>query len=393
MDVACLLIEHFPVKVERQRHAALRNRAFITARTQGSKQTLMDFSPELEGLALGMPLQEALSRCKGAEVIEPDLPYYQETFHRILSALEQRSPIVEDKELGLAYVDIRGLEGLYGGRAGLAKALLDAVPHIFEAKLGIAKAKFPAYVAATTSSPGRASTVPENVKGFLASFPVDILPVSWRTRAALRGFGLHTLGQLATLPIGPLQAQFGREGESIWKLARGIDNSPVLPRTAEETITEQLSFPEPTIHLEALTLGIEALLSRAFSHLQLRNRHARGATLQAEIARGAPWMKRISFRQAAGDVRTALYAIRPSLESLTLPGPVEDVSLTLWGLTGEAGLQSSLLMDVRRTHNLKDSLQQLEARLGSRPPIYQVREVEPWSRIPERRRALVPLSL
>ena len=33
---------------------------------------------------------------------------------------------------------------------------------------------------------------------------------------------------------------------------------------------------------------------------------------------------------------------------------------------------------------------QLKARLRVQPPIYQVREVEPWSRLPERRQALVP---
>ena len=34
-------------------------------------------------------------------------------------------------------------------------------------------------------------------------------------------------------------------------------------------------------------------------------------------------------------------------------------------------------------------IKQLAVRLGHRPPIYQVRGVEPWSRIPERRQALV----
>ena len=42
--------------------------------------------------------------------------------------------------------------------------------------------------------------------------------------------------------------------------------------------------------------------------------------------------------------------------------------------------------------NLKEALRQLQARLGAQPPIYQVREVEPWSRIPERRQVLVPFS-
>ncbi len=148
---------------------------------------------------------------------------------------------MEDAGLGQAYVDIGGLEGLYGGRAALAKALLDAAPSIFGAKLGIAKAKFPAYVAAMSAAPGRAVAISEDVQEFLARFPVDVLPVSWRTRAALKGFGLHHLGQVAAIPVGPLQAQFGKDGEVAWKLARGIDDRPLLPRITEEVITPHSS--------------------------------------------------------------------------------------------------------------------------------------------------------
>ena len=34
-------------------------------------------------------------------------------------------------------------------------------------------------------------------------------------------------------------------------------------------------------------------------------------------------------------------------------------------------------------------MRQLEMRLRTKPPIYKVMELEPWSRIPERRQALV----
>ena len=77
------------------------------------------------------------------------------------------------------------------------------------------------------------------------------------------------------------------------------------------------------------------------------------------------------------------------LESATFPGPLEDMKLTLAGLTGESGAQASLFSDVRKQEQLREMMRQLEARLGGKPPIYQVREIEPWSRVPERRRALV----
>ncbi len=393
MHVACVLIEHLPIKVERLRTPALNSKPIILARSHDAKQSVMDFSPEAGDLTVGMPLQQALSICKDAQVLEPDLPRYHQAFSRILSALEQRSPVVEDADLGHAYVDIRGLELMYGGKAAVAQALLSAVPEAFEVKLGIAMAKFPAYVAALGSAAGRVLAVPEDVRGFLAGFPVDVLPVSWRTKAMLREFGLDRLGQVASMAIGPLQAQFGREGQLIWGLSRGVDDRPVMPRSIKQVVTERLLFPEPTVNVDALLLGIETLLSRAFSTPNLRNRYARGVSLHVEVFRGAPWTKRISFREPLADRKRILNIIKTSVTGMILPGPVEEMNVTLWGLTGQSGLQSSLLLDVRRRANLLDSLRQLEARIGRRPPIYQIREVEPWSRIPERRRALVQLSL
>ena len=55
------------------------------------------------------------------------------------------------------------------------------------------------------------------------------------------------------------------------------------------------------------------------------------------------------------------------------------------------GRQRSLMAQVRAREHLLDEIKQLELRLGS-PQLFQVKEVEPWSRIPERRYALTPLS-
>jgi DNA polymerase-4/protein ImuB len=80
------------------------------------------------------------------------------------------------------------------------------------------------------------------------------------------------------------------------------------------------------------------------------------------------------------------------MDTTVLPGPLEDMKLTLAGFTGESGIQSSLFSDVRKREQLREMMRQLEALLGGKPPIYQVKDVEPWSRIPERRQVLVPFD-
>jgi len=348
-----------------------------------------DFSPESQGICVGIPLGQALSYGRTAVVIEADVTFYEGVFKRVLASLEQRSPVVEPGEMGCAYVGLDGLEEMYGGEAHLVNALVNAVPDYLAPQVGVGGGKFPTYVAARCAEPGRALRVPEDVGAFLAGHPVEVLPLRWAVLSRLRSFGLKVLGQVASLPVGALQAQFGPEGRLMWELANGIDRSPLIPRRTEQTVSEWLSFPTPTASMGVVNLAVDTLLGRAFAQPTLTGRYARLATLEGQVHFGPHWFQRVPFREPIGDKSRSLFAIKSKLESHPVPGPLDDLRLTLLGITGELGRQTGLFPEFRRWEQLREALKHLEVSLGKRPPIYQVREVEPWSRLAERRRALV----
>jgi len=389
MKIACVLVTHLPLKAELRRRPELLGRPVVITESYGSKQVVLDSSSEARGVVAGMSLQEAVSRRKDIVLLQADEPYYHSVFTGMVTSLEERSPLVEKAELGCTYVGLDGLEAMYGGEARLIASLLQAEPHQFNPRIGVAMGKFPAYVAAVTSGGGRATKVPGEVAGFLKEFSVDLLPLSWQNKARLHHFGLHTLGQLAALPVGSVQAQLRAEGKRAWELAKGIDTSPLVPCRREEVVTEFLTFPSPTITQHAILTAIAILLGRAFARPEIRGRYIRTATIESHIIRHSPWVKRFSFKEAVGSKEKALFALKSRLDAITLPGPLEDMKLTLAGFTGESGIQSSLFSDVRKREQLREMMQQLEALLGGKPPIYQMKDVEPWSRIPERRQALV----
>jgi DNA polymerase-4/protein ImuB len=335
-----------------------------------------------------MPLQEARARCKDAVLVEADTAYYQSIFGRILVRLGGVSPVVDAADLGCAYVGLDGLEDMYGGQARLINALLQSVPEHLEPRLGVSRGRFPAYLAATYAEPGGAYKTPAKLKDFLAPFPVDVLPVSWKVKAGLNSFGLDTLGQIASRPLGPIQAQFGTVGATVWHLAHGTDDTPLTPLRPEPEVSSSIVFPMPAATLEPLLTAIEVLLSRIFSKPEMRGRFARTAVLEGHILNRPSWQRRFIFKTPQGDKANAYSIIKGMLDNLSLPGPFEEVRLTLKDLTGEVGRQESLFQDVRRREQLRETIAQLMVSQGHNP-IYQVREMEPWSRIPERRRALV----
>ena len=398
MSIACVLVAHLPLKIELLRQPALRGKAVFVTEQSGTQKVVIDRSspvhdsPAYDSPAydsvVGMPLDKALTQCPHAALIEADTALYRETWNRILDSLEQRSPIVEDADLGLAYVDLRGLEELYGGEAKLVKAVMDAVPQIYSPQVGVAEGKFPAYAAALQAEPCRAVRVPEDAASFLAQLPVIHLPTSWKIKERFLGFGLEVMGSIARLPFNTMQGEFGKEGARLWRLANGQDDDLLAPRQHEETFTCEVAFATPTASLSAIIVALEDLLTRAFTE-KLRGRFARVALLEGRTDNGSAWSKRIAFREPVGSRDRALFILRSRLENLALPGPLETLSLTLSGITGEPGRQESLFPEVRHRARLDDAIRQLRAQFGQRPPIYRVREVEPWSRIPERRRVLV----
>ena len=389
MHVACVLIDHFPFKLEAVRDPLLKRRRAIVFKRSGSQRTVVDASPGIKRVVAGMPLQEAQSICKDAVLIEADIPRYERDFSHVLLRLATWSPVVEAAGLGRVYVGLDGLERTYGGEAQLIDGLLQAVPGHLEPRLGVSQGKFPAYLAAISAQPGRACRTPTGLKDFLAPFSVDVLPVPWEVRTRLHSFGLHTLAQIASLPLGPVQAQFGSTGARMWRLSRGMDDRPLLPTRPEEEVKESISFPVPTANLEPLLLAIENLLSRLFARPEMRGRFARTALLEGHMPNGPSRRRRFVFKTPVGDRPRAYSVIKALLDSFTLPGPLEEVSLTLKDMAGEVGRQESLFHEVRRREQLREAIAQLKVS-QRRNPVYQVREVEPWSRIPERRRALMP---
>ena len=75
------------------------------------------------------------------------------------------------------------------------------------------------------------------------------------------------------------------------------------------------------------------------------------------------------------------------------PAPIEELALELLGLGGEAARQPGLFVArARQLAEIAEAARQLHARYG-RVPLYHAIEVEPWSRIPERRWALVQVQV
>lgn len=389
MRVLCVLLPHFPLRCEILRHPEIENSPMVITSGEGSQKLVLDYSPELEGLQQNIPIQQALARYGIASLAQADLPYYWSTFNRILDEMERISPLVEGSELGIAYLGVDGLQMIYPDDTSLTRAVRKVLPATFVPKIGIAGGKFPAYLTALYSPPHGFKALTDDAGICLRDIPCDILPVLVKTKTRLRDFGIRTLGELAALPAGPLQSQFGPEGRRIRELARGHDETPLYPRMMEQGMEESAALSSVTVSLEALLVALETLLAKVFARLSYKGLGIRSLVLWTRSWDSEHWERKIQFKEPAMDMKTVISRVKRALENYPQPGPVEEVGMRVGQLSYPRGRQKSLFIEVRGRDHLMDDIKQLELRQGN-PQIFTIKEVEPWSRIPERRYALRP---
>lgn len=391
MRVLCVLLPHFPLMCEVRRNPELKGKPVIVTCTEGSQKLVMDYSPELDGLQPDMPLQRALSRHGEVKLLQADMPHYRSVWSGILDALELKSPLVEGSDLGCTYIGLDGLQLIYPDDDAVIDAVLEAMPGTFAPNVGIAGSKFLAYLAARHSPPGEYKILIGNMDAFLKDLPCDSLPISMESKGKLHDFGIHTLGQVAAIPLGPMQAQFGPEGKKIWELAQGRDDTPLYPRMMAETIEESALLTSVTVSLDAILVTVETLLSRVFTRVSPRGMGIRSLTLWTQTCSSGHWERSLRFKEPATGLKSVIPRIKYVLEDYPQPGPIEQVGLRITGLGHQSRRQRSLFSEVRAREHLLDDIKQMELRLGG-TQVFKVKGVEPWSRIPERRYTLTPVS-
>jgi protein ImuB len=107
------------------------------------------------------------------------------------------------------------------------------------------------------------------------------------------------------------------------------------------------------------------------------------------LVEGGTWRERIVFREALSDPARARLALVPHLVSL--PAPAETLRLAVERFGPPASDQRSLVDEGRaaRRARLREGVRQARAAAGPDAAL-RVLELDPDSRVPERRSALAP---
>lgn len=392
LTIACLLIPHFPLRVEILRHPELDGAPVALIDASARRRAIIACSPEAmaRGIRVGMSLRDVLSLDPTVVVLTADPVFYQRAFEKLLQRLSRLSPGIEAGALGCVFIDLHGLIRQAGGLDALAASILGSVPPILRPRLGIATTKLTARVAAQRGHAGQKHVVPAAYsKAFLAPHPISVLPIPDEMKQQMIQLGLTHLRDLARLPLGKVQARFGVEGRRAWELANGQDREPLVPIPFAERVGERLVLPAPTVQLDLVLIGLHQLVLHLFRHPALAGSGVRAVRVQLLLEGQQSWERVIPLKGVISEPAHLIAVIADRLRQASLGGPVVEIVLEATGRSSAIARQHTLpTLRSWQAQRLASAIRELTQRYGV-SPIYRVVEVERWSRIPERRHALM----
>ena len=364
--IACVWVPHFMAEIEVQRRteadASISARPLIVC----DDRRVLDACSQAfaDGVRPGDSLSQALGRCPRAHVVEPDRTHYARVWEGILETLALHTPSVEEEAMGVAYLEARGMGNLYGDEDRWCQAMREAIwdgTHL-PAQIGVARAKFAAWMAARTCSPDQSyHAVSGRDRAYLGPLPLDELPLSNEARRRLGLLGIRTMGQLARLPTASAAEQLGPENLQAHRWARGDDDRSLSPRR-RQTMEVCCDYEVAETRLGPL---VEAMLIKS-----------EGAV--AKIHRECLTIQRLTmdvgFDNGAEETRTAWVGgpldqetLRTTLENLLaklddVASGVLEMRLEMIGLAPGRGRQLDLFAHAEAQIRMEESLKRLAKR-------------------------------
>ncbi|MGH2445942.1 MAG: hypothetical protein ACRDGD_07875 [Candidatus Limnocylindria bacterium] len=216
-------------------------------------------------------------------------------FERMLDVLDDLSPRVEAVDVGVALVDIAGLEPMFGPERRVAARAVMLARSVapLAIRCGIGDNRWLATLAARLARferPGAPAALRTLERDELRDLPLTLLPADAAMRQRFTLFGLTRMAQLAELPRSAVGAQFGAAGDRLQALARGHDPRPIVPRRRPEHVEASAAFETPLDGIGAVGLTLRRLAAELCD--RLRERHlAPGRAVLSLVLEDAPALR------------------------------------------------------------------------------------------------------
>jgi len=242
-------MDAFYAAVEQRDFPELRGKPVVVGGAPDSRGVVATCSYEARvfGIRSAMPASQAYRLCPEAVFVRPRFEAYRAVSAEIRAIFQEFTERVEAISLDEAYLDVTASPLLQGSATRIAQAIKQRIMEStrLTASAGVSYNKFLAKIASDRDKPdGLCLILPEQGREIIAGLPIGgFHGIGKATEAKMKALGIHCGRDLECLSIATLVQQFGKVGEHYYRIARGIDERPVIPNRPRKSWGAETTFP------------------------------------------------------------------------------------------------------------------------------------------------------
>lgn len=271
------------------------------------------------------------------------------------------SPRVEPLGATPVIVDLHGLGRAWSSPQLLGEALRAAGrARALELQVALAWTRVAALVLAR-GRPGVTIVPAGGEAKAVAPLSLSLLDLSSEHLELFRRWGIERFGDLQKLPARGLAERLGPEGPRLHRLARGEDESPLVPQQAPQSFEMRLELDWPVDGLEPLSFLLARVLEPLCKTLKERGRRAAAMTLELGLVDGSKHRRSLRPAMPTVEARTWRTLLLLDLETHSPRDAVASLLLRVDPTPARAGQLSLLDPQQPSPERLAETLARLAA--------------------------------
>ncbi|MBE7053883.1 MAG: DNA polymerase IV [Ruminococcaceae bacterium] len=326
---------------------------------------------------------QAKLKCPDLVLVPPhhDKYYY---YSQIVNGIYQKyTDLVEPFGIDESWLDVTGSTRIFGSGLEIAQKISNEVKEEtgLTLSIGVSFNKVFAKLGSDYKKPDAITEISrENVEKIVYPLPVtDLLFVGRSTLKHLDMLNIKTIGDLAKSNKEILKKLMGKQGETIWNYANGIDEAPVLKfdeQEREKSVGNSITFTRNLCSEEEIKSGIMVLCDEVAMRLRMKGLKCQYVQLGIK----SEDLKTIT-RRCKTDVPTNLavdlysFCINLFEKNWSYKTPVRLLSVTGGNLIDENSfVQEDLFYKIdsnkEKYENMEKSMDTIRKRFGNESVVY-----------------------
>ena len=259
-------LDAFFVSVECLRDNRLKNKPLIIGgKNNRGVVAACSYETRKFGVHSAMPMKLALQLCPDAIVISGDAEAYSKHSKIVTEVIREKAPLFEKSSIDEFYLDLSGMDkffGCYKWSGELRQKIMKET--CLPISMGLSVNKLVSKVATGECKPnGQKQIEYGDEEAFLAPLSIRKIPmIGKKTADFFYEMGITRVKTLREMPVGMLEATFGKNGRIIWNKAHGIDNSPVVPYVERKSISTESTFETDSIDVKKMKAMLTAMVEK-----------------------------------------------------------------------------------------------------------------------------------